>query len=294
MWRARLTLILLFVGCFSLAAWLEPRHTEQSHQGEFSNSVLGSLLGDGRKMVADYFYVQADVYFHSGYYPSIFDQARAQEEQDSDISHPEQGGAQEEKGFLGEPQDWIDRFSRHFRPSRHTHLSGDTVREMLPWMKLSAELDPHRVQTYLVTAYWLRGMGKSTEAEEFIRDGLRANPHAPDLLYVLAQIYSQDYKNYPHAKNLYLAAVKCWHERDDSKPDKAENPSDARDYLLLESILGGLIRQEESAGHLTQALEYMKILKANATDPAGVQKQIDKLQAKINSGAGQTNSPAGR
>jgi hypothetical protein len=294
MWRARLTLILLFVSCFGLAAWLEPRHTEKQNQGEFSSSVLGSLLGDGRKTVADYFYVQADVYFHSGYYPSIFDEARAQEVQESDVSHPEQGDAKEEKGFLGEPRDWIDRFSRNFRPSRHTHLHGDTIQEMLPWMKLSAELDPHRIQTYLVTAYWLRGIKKPAEAEDFIRDGLRANPHSPDLLFTLGEIYLKDFKDYPRAKSVFLAAAKCWHERDDSKPAKSENGGEFRDYLLLESILGGLIQAEIDAGHLDQALEYMKTLKANATNPVGVQKQIDALQTRINARAGQTNPPAGR
>ena len=296
MWRARLILILLLVSCFSLAAWLEPRHMEKQYQGEASKSVLASLLGDGRKMVADYFAVQADVYFHSGYYPSIFDQARAQEEQESDISHPEESGhKQEEKGFMGDPRDWIDRFSRHFRPSRHVHLQGDTVREMLPWMKLSAELDPHRVQTYLVTAYWLRrGMGKSAEAEDFVRDGLQSNPHSPDLLFALGQIYLQDRKDYPRAKNMFLAALRCWHERDDSKPEISKNGGEARDYPLIESILGGLIQEEMAAGRLDQALEFMKTLKANAASPQGVQKRIDALQAKINAGAGQTNPPAGR
>jgi tetratricopeptide (TPR) repeat protein len=294
MWRARLILILLFVSCFSLAAWLEPRHAEKHHQGEPSESVLGSLLGDGRKTVADYFYVQADVYFHSGYYPSIFDQARREEEQESDISHPEEGEAHEAKGFLGEPRDWIDRLSRNFRPSRHTHLHGEGLREMLPWMKLSAELDPHRVQTYLVTAYWLReGMGKSAEAEDFIRDGLWANPHSPDLLFALGKIYLQDRKDYPRAKYIFLAALRCWHERDDPKPEKSENAGEARDYLLLEGILGALIQEEIRAGHLDQALEYAKSLKANAANPEGVQKRIDELQARINAGAGQTNPPAG-
>ena len=49
-----------------------------------------------------------------------------------------------------------------------------------------------------------------------------------------------------------------------------------------------------SAGHLDQALEYMKTLKANAANPQGVQKRMDELQAKINAGAGRTNAPAGR
>jgi tetratricopeptide (TPR) repeat protein len=295
MWRARLLLILLVVICFTTAISLQQRYSEIFAKDGPSESPLASLLGDGRQLVADYFYVQADVYFHSGYYPSVFDQARAQEEQDSDISHPEEGDAKEEKGFMGEPLDWIERFSRHFQPSRHSHLAGETVQEMLPWMKLSAELDPHRIQTYLVTAYWLRArLGKSADAEDFIRDGLRANPNSPDLLYTLAQIYLDDRKDYPRAKNLYLAALRSWHERDDPKPEKSENGSEARNYLLLEGILGGLIQEETDAGHLDKALEYMKTLKQNATDPAGVQKRIDELQEKINAGAGRTNSPPGK
>ena len=47
----------------------------------------------------------------------------------------------------------------------------------MPWLQISQELDPHRVDTYLVTAYWLRNrMHKVNEAEQFLREGLRANP----------------------------------------------------------------------------------------------------------------------
>jgi len=281
MWRARLILIFLLVSCFSLVAWLEPRSAARFDSGAETDSVLGSLLGDGRKTVADYFYVQSDVYFHSGYYPSIFDQARSQEEKDSDVSHPEDGKEPEEKGFLGEPLDWIDRLSRNFRPSRHIHLKGQDVGEMLPWMKLSAELDPHRVQTFTVTAYWLRAsLGKSVEAEDFVRTGLKANPHSPDLLFTLGEIYLEDRGDLPRARNILLAAVRYWHEQNDSKPAVSDN-GDARDYLLLERILGALVHEEESAGRLDQAMEYLKTLKENAANPAGVQKLIDQLQKKI-------------
>jgi tetratricopeptide (TPR) repeat protein len=282
MWRGRLTLILLLVGCFSLAAWLEPRHAARINANEPTQSVLGSLLGDGRKFVADYFAIQADVYFHSGYYPSVFDEARAQEVQDSDVSHPESGKEQEEKGFMGPPLDWIDRFSRHFRPSRHTHLQGNKVEEMLPWLKLSAELDPQRIQTYMVTDYWLRTLGKSADAEDFIRQGLRANPHSPDLLFALGQIYLEDRKDYFRAKNIFLAAKKDWHQRDDSKPAVSKNGEETKDYLLLERILGGLVKLEEATGHLDQAVAYLQELKPDAGDPASVQKRIDELQSKIN------------
>ena len=292
MWRARLILILLFVSCFSLAAWLEPRHTEALNATGPSGSVLASLLGDGRKGAADYFAIQADVYFHSGYYPSMFDQARAQEVQDSDISHPEEKGEakQEEKGFMGEPRDWIERFSRNFHPSHHTHLHGDAVAEMLPWLKLSAELDPQRIQSYLVTSYWLReGLGKSADAEDFIRDGLRNNPHSPDLLFVLGQIYLEDHKDYPRAKNIFLAAKKEWHKRDDSKPVVSKNGEETKDLLLLGNIFRGLVKEEESVGNLEQALRYLQELKPDAAEPDAVQKRIDELQARIN--AGKTNQP---
>ena len=290
MWRARLTLILLFVICFSLAAWLEPRHAEALNATGPSGSVLASLLGDGRKWAADYFAVQADVYFHSGYYPSVFDQARAQEEQESDISHPEEKGEekQEEKGFMGEPLDWIDRFSRNFHPSRHTHLHGDTVAEMLPWLKLSAELDPQRVQSYIVTSYWLReGLGKSADAEDFIRDGLKSNPHSPDLLFALGQIYLEDHKDYPRAKNIFLAAKKEWHKRDDSKPAVSKNGEETKDFLLLDRILSGLVKEEQSVGNSEQALRYLEELKPDSGDPDAVQKRIDELQSRIS--AGKTN-----
>src|SRR6266478_4836489 len=82
--------------------------------------------------------------------------------------------------FLCKPRDWIDAFSRKFFPSVHTHLDeggpqghsasagdlgqGAEVREILPWLRLSADLDPNRVETYTVTAYWLRRrMGKVAE-----------------------------------------------------------------------------------------------------------------------------------
>src|SRR6185437_14427863 len=142
--RALLTIVLLLVLCFGLVAWMQPRRDARINALEpAGNSTLASLLGDGRQMVADYFYTEADVYFHSGYYPSVFDQARKQEESDADVMHPEEGGGadQDENGFMGEPLDWIDRFSRNFRPSRHTHLPGEKIREILPWLKLSAELE---------------------------------------------------------------------------------------------------------------------------------------------------------
>src|SRR2546427_120405 len=73
--RPALVLWLLAAICFTLAATLAPRTARWSQRGQ--DSVLKVLLGDGRRLFANHFFVKADIYFHSGYYPSIFDQAAA-------------------------------------------------------------------------------------------------------------------------------------------------------------------------------------------------------------------------
>src|SRR5262245_14288817 len=192
-----LTLLLLATASFSLATVLQPRALSWSKRGRDSNNVLKLLLGDGRRLFANHFFVKADVSFHSGYYPSIFDQTQAPTNSQH-MTAPEGSHAEEEHekamNFLGPPRDWIEAFGRHFQITEHTHLSGGKEREILPWLRLSAELDPERVDTYTVAAYWLRGLGKVTEAEQFLREGLRANPDSYEILYELGRLYYESYK----------------------------------------------------------------------------------------------------
>lgn len=291
--RPRFILILLLFVCFSLAAWLQPRHESRLSQGVRTENTLAALLGDGRQMVADYFYVQADVYFHSGYYPSIFDEARQEEEQDSDVSHPEETNAPTEAGFLGPPKDWIDRFSRRFRPARHTHLEGQKIAEMLPWMRLSADLDPHRFQTYIVTSYFLRNyLGKFDDAKRFLHAGLMANPNSPEIRYELGQLYFQNYKDLPRARNVWLGALNSWNKVEAPKPLKTDNGEGERDVHLLGKILDGLANEELQSGRTNQAIEYFKQAKSTSPFPEKVQKRIDELQASLGRAAGQMNQPA--
>ena len=114
-------LALLFTVCFTLATSLQPLSLKLNASGQ-SDSMLAVLLGDGRRMFANHFFTKADVYFHSGYYPSLFQQSYAKVAQDR---HMVEGGedhdsaeeeAKHEKAmdFLGAPQNWVDSFGRHF------------------------------------------------------------------------------------------------------------------------------------------------------------------------------------
>src|SRR5260370_28350202 len=176
-------LAVLAATCFSVATVLEGRVSNWRRRGE-SDSVLKVLLGDGRRLFANHFFLEADVYFHSGYYPSIFDRREAPKDTrhlTSEEGSPEEEAHEKEMQFLGPPRDWIERFGRHFMVTEHTHLEGGNEREILPWLRLSAELDPQRVETYTVAAYWLRKLGDVAEAERFLRQGLPATPHSYEI-----------------------------------------------------------------------------------------------------------------
>jgi hypothetical protein len=93
----------------------------QPHQ---SDNFFSLLLGDSSRMFANSFFVKADAYYHSGYYPTIFDNNAAFQtphmaEDTGAVNSKNQG---EETSFIGPPRDWIDAFGRHFFPDRHTHL----------------------------------------------------------------------------------------------------------------------------------------------------------------------------
>ncbi|MEO6035001.1 MAG: hypothetical protein ABIQ35_07095 [Verrucomicrobiota bacterium] len=286
-----LILSLLGAICLTCASALEPWHEGWSGGRNQSANILNALIGDSRRMFANHFFAKADAYFHSGYYPTIFDSQKREEE--SHMTHPEENptesshddhhetkedhGKQEAKeaGFLGEPKDWIDRFSRNFFPSQHSHLekNGDE-REILPWLRLSAELDPNRIETYTIASYWLRKrLGKTKEAEQFLREGLRANPDSYEIYFELGRIYSDDLKEPRMARNILEIALRKWEMQEKA----GKKPND----LAYEEITGNLSKIAEGQGDLKQAIEYLKLLKEKSPQPAQIQATIHDLELKL-------------
>ncbi len=274
-----LLLLFLLSAGFSLGTVLQTRTASWSRRT--SENVLALVLGDGRRLFASHFFVKADVSFHNGYYPSIFDQAQAPKdsrhmsgENDADAEREHE----RQMNFMGPPRDWIERFGRRFQITQHQHLAGATEREILPWLKISSDLDPQRIDTYTVAAYWLRDLNKAQEAEKFLREGLRNNPGNYELLFELGRLYSENYHNTAQAKNLWEMALRNWHRSEDGKKEP--------DLLTLEEITVHLARVEEQAGHLQQAVEYLSTAARCARNPQVLQEQIDELRQRL------TNAPA--
>ena len=301
---AGLILALLLAVELCLATCLQPRALAWT-QGRASDQLMQVLLGDGRQILANQMFVEADVYFHSGYYPSVFDQVHAptnaqhmtrpaapqaghephdgahlhghhgQEEQENLHGHHEEEEHERAMSFLGPPRNWLERFGRRFAITSHTHLANGKEREILPWLRLSAELDPHRIETYTVAAYWLRReLGKVKEAEDFLREGLEANPSSYELLLDLGRLYYENDNDPARARNLWTAALRRWMEQEGGKSEP--------DLAALGQITGRLARREESQGHYAEAIQLLEIAVAHKASPhpETLRQQIQALRLK--------------
>ena len=343
-----LSLLLLLIVAFTLAIELNLQNVTAREASPDQGALVAMAFGDSQRMLAQHFYAKADAYFHSGYYPSVFDRQpegealhmEASVAKGSELSHAtehehehaehghkaehgkprhqeehaEHDHAQENKGadhadhanheshdehadsaegnFLGAPRDWIDRFGRNFFPTQHRHLGEtpaeaeahthdgkpckikhDTAgaeREMLPWFRLAARLDPSRPETYVVAAYWLSShLGKINEAEQFLREGLRANPRHAEMLFELGRIAHDHRKDISRARNLWDLALASWHQQQAAAPEP--------NYLLLAQILGNLARLEEKEKQYAKALEHLQALKTVSPSKDAIQRWIDEV-----------------
>jgi tetratricopeptide (TPR) repeat protein len=307
-----LSLSLLAVVAVSLATMMEPWFQNWAGSRTKSDNLLQIALGDSRRMFARHFFTKADVYFHNGYYPTIYDDRKGFEDAHvGEAVHSQGQEAEEALDFLGKPRDWIDRFGRNFYPARHTHL-GDSgcghsccqrarehnghdencehkdhgdgghheeeasaksgeERELLPWFRLSAELDPQRIETYVIASYWLRTkLDQVDEAEAFLREGLRANPGDYELLFELGRMFHENRKDAIRARNVLELALRNWREREGAKAEP--------NIFLGVQILNQLALIEREQKNYPRAIEHYTLLKEVSPNKELVQAWIDYLK----------------
>ena len=278
--RTTLITILLLVCCFAAGAFVEPRLGYLPLYKRHSGKPLEVLLGESRRLFAGQASAKADAYFHSGMYPTIFDTRPA------GPAHVGASAGLSEKhddhaaDFLDKPKDIIDRFSRSFYPSEHRHLGehegeggkANDLREILPWLKLTAELDPNNIPNYVVAAYWLRSrLNKVEEAEEFLRVGLENNPNSYEILFELGRIYLENKHDLVRARNILEAALARWNEQNRDAKDP--------DNFVLAQIAWHLAALELDDGQKEKAITYMELAKKVSPDPAAVEQRIQEVRS---------------
>jgi len=221
-------LLFLISVAYTLGTVVHLRSVSRTGSNQPDEGAFKKILGDGRKLFAGQFVEMADVYFHSGMYPSIFDRADKKSpkavtsavDQGADHSGLEHG--EESHSLTNEPHEdhdhdengncqdgdhadehvkamtpaagrnWLESFIRRFRITEHSHLSEGNEREILPWLKVAIELDPQSIETYTTAAYWLRTkLDRADQAQEVLREGIRNNPGNYELLFEMGKLYKK-------------------------------------------------------------------------------------------------------
>ena len=267
-------LAVLLALAFTLATGLANRANNWSRPSK-SDTVFGMLFGDGRKLFANHFFTMADIYFHSGYYPSIFDKKAGEQKEIIAASRGKKESEEDEKkeDFLGRPRDWVEAFGRNFRITQHTHLERNQEREILPWLRLAADLDPQKIETYTVGAFFLREhLNRTDQAEAFLREGLRCNPDSCEILFELGRLYHDARHDRDRARNVWELGVKKF----------LALPPEARkeNKLVLEGIVVNLAHLEDEAGNYDTAINWFHAAQLLSPAPKALQEQIDAIAKK--------------
>jgi len=163
------------------------------------------FFGEGRNIVSYMAILQADRYYHGGV---------------GHIEHAEGGGLSvasrgrdsydEEEGHHPEasPFNILFRIQDNTQVTGHVHLKGDKVKEIIPWLYFSAEIDPHNVLAITLTGFYLADkLDKPQEAVAYLRKGLLDNPDSWEINAELGRIYFQDLGNYKAAVDFLSKAM---------------------------------------------------------------------------------------
>ncbi len=310
----KLILLLLLSVAFTFGTMAHLRSVSRADALRPDEGAFKKLLGDGRSLFAGQFVAMADVYFHSGLYPSIFDRREmkapkavtAEANQDladghHDHEHDEHGNcigasaheghehdehgncqhgtAEDEHAKAMTPaaaQNWLEAFIRKFRITEHTHLSDGDEREIMPWLKMAIELDPQATDTYITAAYWLRKkLDRVDQAEKVLREGIRNNPTSHELLFEMGLLYKENRGDVERARNIWRYALECWGNQ--SEAERKEHPEDCS------KIAANLAKLEREAGNLPLAIKFLELAKVFSPAPEGIQSQIDEIRAALDS-----------
>ncbi len=189
--------------------------------------VAGMIFGSSRRALSADLYERADAYFHKG------------------AEHFEK------KAFTS---DWFQKTFSDIAPQIHRHAEGKDTAEIIPWLELATRADPHNVEAFLVTSFWLDvGLNRPDLADRVLKEAQRLNPRDYRVMLERGRF---DIKSgqFTHAASMLDVALSLWPSTLDpadrqSLLDKAEMHT----YRAFLHELGG--RKPDAIAQFKNALE---------------------------------------
>jgi tetratricopeptide (TPR) repeat protein len=216
------------------------------------------LLGPARALLSASLYERADLYFHKG------------------------APRHKEEAFQSIFQKW----QKLINPDEHRHTDAAETLEIMPWLRLATQSDPHNIEAFMVAAYWLNGeCGEPELALDVIREAAAHNPGRYEVYLEKGRILLSIDKP-TAAMDAFESALTLVRNKEQSDPEQA-----AIDHSLLLTIQSYLHEaQGDRDGALRSAQRYIQLhpdraqaaerlarLQSDPLDPAAAETRLKEL-----------------
>lgn len=256
--RALLLALLFGSTAVGMGCFLLNQSIAETSGGERAASLY--ILGPARALVSEGLYARADLYFHKGAPPT------------------------QSEAFHGFYQKWKNAIC----PTLHAHAGGREIEEILPWLRLASQSDPHNIEIYLVATYWLSGeCDRPDLAEQALMEAIEKNPERYELHLERGRILlGQD--QYAEAQQALQTAYDLITQP--NQPDPEQTAIDLPFILMSQSYLyealgwrsGAMETAEEvlELGPNEHFSKRLRRLRQGHVDPDGAKEWLRRLFQK--------------
>ena len=260
--------------------------------------LVAKIFGESRALMGARILEKADVYFHSGVRPEddCHEFTGTHHHDDADADHEDDHNDGEEPSTTAGDHHyagpaWYRAVMDSVRPAGPKHLtSAREVKEVLPWIRLATDLDPHNVQGYDVGAYWLAHRTNApAQAIKLINEGIANNPDAFELELTKGELLMDT--DPATADSALAAAEKKWQAARKKIDQGGKYPSYLAkpDPLLLARIREFRSHCMVKLGHPQQAIDYLKQALQVSTNKKALQDRIRELSSQADTPDGVTD-----
>ncbi len=236
-------------------------HPGKGAAGEATGSLY--ILGPARSLLSAGLYERADTYFHKG------------------VPH------HKEEAFHGIFHKWKESIT----PREHAHAEGGEIEEIMPWLRLATQSDPHNIEVYLVASFWLNSECQRNDlAQQAIQEAIEKNPERYELPLELARLQLSG-GEYGHATASFDQALALVTRPNQKDPDQAA--IDLPTIYMAQSYVYEALGQREQAIHATREFlalrssehfaDRLEKLESGMLDPEAAKARLGELFQKEHS-----------
>lgn len=206
-------------------------------------STIGTLLSVGRVGMSDYFYGLADTSFHRG------------------VEHTHKEVIE---------KTLFQKAAEELSPTKHAHLGGAQVKEIMPWLWLALRTDPKNAELCLVTSFWLSSaIARNDLALQVLQEGQLNNPFCYEIQLEKGRLLLSMLR-LTSAEEAFNAALAFWPGSNNPEDFRVRN--DKMRILLYMSLL------HESRGEAALAIRRLKEILELFPKDANIRTRLRDLE----------------